>query len=134
MCLIPTRILPFIEGGPPAVTRKPQSTLIMKKQAFASLFALSLAFASPVVGQTAIETNPVAVRADQWARMFSGLKASYSITVVVVSFDHVDEIHNVTAIEASGEFLILRQKGKDGRDYRVVINASNVLLIREGAG
>ncbi|MEZ5278715.1 MAG: hypothetical protein R3F07_20205 [Opitutaceae bacterium] len=106
----------------------------MNRLTIACLCALTLAFASPVVCQTAVEPNPIALRAGQWARMFNGLKASYSITVVVVSFDHVDEIHNVTAIEASGEFLILRQKGKDGRDYRVVINASNVLLIREGTG
>ena len=116
------------------VPRKPQPSVIMKKLASASLFALTLALACPVFCQTPIEPNPIAVRATQWAKMFNGLKASYSITVVVVSFDHVDEIHNVTAIEASGEFLILRQKGMDGRDYRVVINASNVLLIREGTG
>lgn len=106
----------------------------MKKLILLATAVLLMACAQPAHSQIPTQPDPIATQATWWAKMFSGLKASYNITMVISSFQNVYEINNVTALEAQGQFLILRQKGKDKRDYRVIVHASNVLLIREGEG
>lgn len=106
----------------------------MNKLAFLISAVLLMACTPPAHAQVPVEPDPFATRATWWAKMFNGLKASYNITVVVASFQNVYEINNVTAAQADGPFLIFRQKGKENRDYRVIIHASNILMIREGQG
>jgi hypothetical protein len=106
----------------------------MKRLALIPIAALLMACASSTQAQVPVEPDPIETRATWWAKMFSGLKASYNVTVVVASFQNVYEIRNVTAVAAEGQFLILRQKGKGNRDFRAVIHASNILMIREGEG
>jgi opacity protein-like surface antigen len=106
----------------------------MKKLIFLTATVLLMACVQPASAQIPAQPDPIATQATWWAKMFGGLKASYNITLVVSSFQNVYEINNVTALQAEGQFLILRQKGKDNRDYRVIVHASNVLMIREGEG
>lgn len=106
----------------------------MKRLLFLTTAVLLLACAQPALCQVPPQTDTIAGQASAWARMFSGLKASNNITMVVSSFQNVYEIRNVTALEAEGQFLILRQKGKGNRDFRVIVHAPNVLMIREGEG
>lgn len=106
----------------------------MKRLAFLTAAVLLLAGTPSIHAQVTTDPDPVATQAIWWAKMFNGMKVSYNITVVVTSFQNVIEINNVTAIEAAGQFLTIRQKGKGNRDFRAVIHASNILMIREGEG
>lgn len=106
----------------------------MKKLIFLATVVLLMASAQPAYSQIPAQPDPIATQAKWWAKMFTELKASNNITLVVSSFQNVYEIHNVTALQADGQFIILRQKGKGNRDYRVIVHASNIFLIREGEG
>ena len=94
---------------------------------------LLIAVAYPCLSHGQVRGAQSATSAEWGASMLHGLKATYKITVVIAAYQQVYE-KNVTAMEAHGRFLVLRQKGKGNRDFRLVIKETNVIMIREGEG
>jgi len=104
----------------------------MKKRILITSLLLMAMFPLKGASQPNALVDSYVTIAKTWEGMFGRLRAQSNITVVVVAYEHLYEVKNVIRIKANGPFLVLTNKVKGNSEFRTIVYAGNVLLIREG--